>query len=132
LEELGYTPKQVNNICFAIAWHVDGNAGFQHPVTLEAKCVTDADNIDRFGAYRILQWCVPEMDDFPALVTKLTARVELLQEYHSRRKMLETNTGDRMFKNQLIRQIDFFQYLIDEYQITKVPNGAKSLNNDIY
>jgi len=121
LEELGYAPGQVDNICFSVASHVDGEAGFDHSMTIEAQCVTDADNIERFGAYRILQWCVPEMDDFPKLIEKLSQRLEKLREYRARDQLLETKTGDRIFRQQLKRQIAFFQALVDEYEITRVP-----------
>jgi len=121
LATLDYTPDQIDNICYSVAVHVDGEADFEHPETLEAACVTDADNIDRFGAYRILQWCVPEMDDFPKLIDKLSQRIEKLQEYRNRAKLLETDTGNLHFKQQLDRQIAFFQALIDEYAITTRP-----------
>jgi uncharacterized protein len=121
LEGLGYAPEKVENICFSVASHVDGEAGFDHPMTIEAKCVTDADNLDRFGAYRILQWCVPEMDELPKLIGKLTKRIETLRRYRQTEKLLETNTGDRIFKRQLDRQINFFQALIAEYELTQVP-----------
>ncbi len=121
LEELGYTPQQIDNICFSVALHVDGDAGYEHPMTLEAQCVTDADNIDRFGAYRILQWCLPKMDTFPLLIEKLTRRIERLREYRARAMTLETVTGDRLFKQQVDRQIEFFQMLIDEHAITAIP-----------
>lgn len=120
LTTLDYTPEQIDNICFSIAVHVDGIAGFEHPETIEASCVTDADNIDRFGAYRILQWCVPEMDDFPRLVDKLSQRIEKLREYRQREKVLETKTGDKLFKQQLDRQTAFFQALKDEYAFTQL------------
>ena len=71
LTRVGYTPEQIESICFAIAAHVDGDAGFDHPDTLEANCASDADNIDRFGAYRILQWTAPEMADLAKLAAKL-------------------------------------------------------------
>ena len=119
---MDYTIKQIDNICYSIAVHVDGEADFEHPTTLEASCVTDADNIDRFSAYRILQWCVPEMEQFPKLNEKLTKRVETLKEYRSRAMILETVTGDRLFKQQLDRQIDFFEALIKDYRITTLPN----------
>lgn len=121
LKNLGYTQEMTDNICFSIASHVDGNAGFDHPMTIEAQCVTDADNIDRFGVYRILRWCVPEMEDFPRLVEKLTLRVEQLREYKMRPKILETETGDRLFREQLERQIQFFQAIIEEYDFTSIP-----------
>jgi len=121
LVEMGYDRDQVDNICFSVALHVDGDAGYEHPMTLEAQCVTDADNIDRFGAYRILQWCQAEMNDFPRLIEKLSRRVEKLREYRALPMQLETVTGDRLFKQQLDRQIGFFEALIDEFQITALP-----------
>jgi putative nucleotidyltransferase with HDIG domain len=121
LESLNYGPEIINNICYSVAVHVDGEAGFDHAETLEARCMSDADNIDRFSAYRILQWCVPEMHQFPKLNEKLTKRIETLKEYRSRAMILETVTGDRLFKQQLDRQIDFFEALLDDYRITLVP-----------
>jgi uncharacterized protein len=121
LDTLNYPPEIIENICYSIAVHVDGEAGFDHPETIEARCVTDADNIDRFSAYRILQWCVPDMHQFPKLNEKLTQRVETLKEYRSRAMILETVTGDRLFKQQLDRQIDFFEALLDDYRITLLP-----------
>jgi len=121
LPTLNYTPDQIDNICFAVAIHVDGEAGFEHPETLEAFCVTDADNLDRFGAYRILRWCVPEMNDYSKLIVKLKQRIEKLHEYRSREKLLETDTGDQFFKQQLDGQISFFQALIDEFALTIQP-----------
>lgn len=121
LTALDYAPAQIDNICYAIAVHVDGKADFEHPETREASCVTDADNLDRFGAYRILQWCVPEMDEFPKLIEKLSQRIQKLQEYRQREKVLETDMGDKLFKQQLDRQIGFFQALVDEYARTHLP-----------
>jgi len=121
LETLNYRSEIIDNICYSVAVHVDGEAGFDHPETIEARCMSDADNIDRFSAYRILQWCVPEMNQFSKLNEKLTKRIETLKEYRSRAMILETVTGDRLFKQQLDRQIDFFEALIDDYRITLVP-----------
>jgi uncharacterized protein len=121
LETIDYAPEVINNICYSIAIHVDGKADFDHPETIESRCVTDADNVDRFSAYRILQWCVPEMHQFPKLNEKLSQRVETLKEYRSRAMILETVTGDRLFKQQLDRQIAFFEAIIDDYRITLLP-----------
>ncbi len=55
LETLNLSNKQIDDICYAIAVHVDGEAGYSYEETLESKIVTDSDNIDRFGAYRIYQ-----------------------------------------------------------------------------
>lgn len=64
LGEIGYSSEDVDAICYAVAVHVDGKADFESPATLEADIVSDADNIDRFGAYRILLYCQPEVYDF--------------------------------------------------------------------
>lgn len=120
LEELGYSQEQIGNICYAIAVHVDDMADFEHPHTLEANIVSDADNIDRFGAYRILQWCVPEMGDFPALAEKLRQRVDHL-EFYRQSNPLETETGRALFAQQLDRQIAFFEDLMAEYELTRLP-----------
>jgi uncharacterized protein len=121
LSTLDYAPSQIDNICYSIAIHVDGESDFDHPGTLEASCVTDADNIDRFGAYRILQWCVPEMEEFPKLIEKINLRIKKLRDYRSRKKLLETVSGDQLFKQQLDLHIVFFQALIDEFGITTLP-----------
>ena len=122
LADLGYTPDQVDAICYAIAVHVDGEADFEHPHTLEADIVSDADNIDRFGAFRILQWCAPGMDDFGQLTENLKARVTHLEGYLAD-SPLETPTGQALFATQLKRQIVFFKDLIAEYELSKMPGS---------
>ena len=117
LTELGYTAEQVAAICYAIAVHVDDKADFEHPHTLEADIVSDADNIDRFGAFRILQWCVPEMGDFGALAENLRKRVAHLEGYLAQ-SPLATPTGQAMFAKQLQRQVAFFTALVDEYDLS--------------
>lgn len=121
LTELGYHSGEIDNICYAIASHVDGKSDFEYPHTIEAQCVTDADNIDRFGAYRILQWCVPEMDDFSALAEKLRKRIKQLEKYRQADQIMETYAGDRLFKEQVERQIEFFEALMVEYALTQLP-----------
>jgi putative nucleotidyltransferase with HDIG domain len=120
LEDLVYTPEEIENITYAIAWHVDGNAGYHHDVTLEAKAVSDADNIDRFGAYRIIQWCIDDLKDYTKLIDKLNRRVQRLEEYRQNNP-LETETGKALFTKQLDLQICFFKALIEESKITSVP-----------
>ena len=61
LENIGYSEEDINAICYAVAVHVDGESDFEHPQTVEAEIVSDADNIDRFSAYRILLYCQPEV-----------------------------------------------------------------------
>jgi putative nucleotidyltransferase with HDIG domain len=120
LLEIGYSPRQAENICYAIAVHVDGKSDFEHPETIESKVVTDADNVDRFGAYRVLQWCVPEMNEYDLLVEKLTKRLETLENYREQ-ELLETITGQELFNQQLELQINFFKEILKEKAITELP-----------
>ena len=100
--------------------HVDGKADFNREHTLEADIVSDADNIDRFGAFRTLQWCVPRMNDHYALVENLQDRLEHLGGYLDN-SPLETPAGQQLFAVQLKRQIAFFRDLIHEYDLSHLP-----------
>ena len=123
LEELGYGPADIDNICYSIAVHVDGDAGYAHPVTLESKIVSDADNVDRFGAFRVLQWCVDDMHAYEALIEKLQKRILRLKEYRQNNP-LETPTGQQLFAQQLDLQIGFFEAIITESTLTHLAEMA--------
>ncbi|MBQ5567463.1 MAG: HD domain-containing protein, partial [Oscillospiraceae bacterium] len=53
LESLGFAPERVDDMCYGIAIHVDDCADFDGVHTRFAETISDADNIDRFDAYRI-------------------------------------------------------------------------------
>ena len=53
LKELWLPEDRINEICYGIAIHVDEKADFPGENTPFAHSVGDADNIDRFDAYRI-------------------------------------------------------------------------------
>ena len=53
LEKLGMSEDRINDICYGIAIHVDDEADFSGERTPFALSIGDADNIDRFNAYRI-------------------------------------------------------------------------------
>lgn len=120
LEWLEYSKAEVNNICYSIAVHVDGTADFEHPPTLESQIVSDADNIDRFGAFRILQACAPDMANFQEMVNVLRERVVKLEKFKEQ-DALETATGRELFRQQLYRQILFYQALVHEGDLTVLP-----------
>lgn len=117
LETLGYSAEQLNNICFSIAVHVDDKADFKHPVTLESKIVSDADNIDRFGAYRVLLQHKDLAEDYDALIKKAEKRLPILRKYREKNDM-GTPTGNKLFKRQLDLQIDFLERLVEDSKLT--------------
>jgi hypothetical protein len=121
LEQTGYSPEAVDNIFYSVAVHSAGGVWFEHEHTIEAKVVSDADNVDRYGALRTIFWCVDELEDFDALAAKLSKRIGRLEDYRER-QIMETATGNLLFTQQLDRQIEFFKRLIAEYQLTRLPD----------
>lgn len=117
LESLGYSQPQINNICYSIAAHVDED----NPETLEAKVVSDADNVDRFGPYRILQWCFSDIDDYDKLAAKLSERIHRLEHYREENPLF-TPTGQQLFSEQLNLQIRFFCEFVGERELSVMPH----------
>jgi len=117
LETLDYSTEQLNNICFSIAVHVDDKADFEHPVTLESKIVSDADNIDRFGAYRLLMQFKDQVKTYDVLIEKAQKRLLTLRKY---RENNDTGTpfGNKLFNQQLDLQINFLEHLVEDSKLT--------------
>lgn len=113
LEQLQYPPDQTEKIIYAIAAHVD----VDDPETLEAKIVSDADNIDRFGPYRILQWCYSDISDYEKLADKLRDRIRRLEAYREKNPLF-TPTGQQLFAEQLNLQIRFFSEFVGEKELS--------------
>ena len=116
LENLGYSARRIKNICYAIASHVDED----NLTTLEAKIVSDADNVDRFGPYRILQWCFPEIKNYDKLAGKLSERMPRLEQYRDENP-LYTSTGKQLFAEQLNLQLRFFSEFVGEKKLSVIP-----------
>lgn len=116
LEGLGYQPAQVENICYSIVAHI----GEDNPETIEAKIVSDADNVDRFGPYRILQWCFADINDYDLLVGKLSERIQRLEGYRDENPLF-TATGRQLFAEQLNLQIRFFSEFVGERKLSVMP-----------
>ena len=119
LANLGYSSEETENVCYSVAVHVDGHADFSHSETLESRVVSDADNVDRFGAYRIIQWCTADVESYEGLIARLGQRLQSLKDYRQRRVM-ETETGHHLFNRQLDLQIAFFEALAEESELTRL------------
>jgi uncharacterized protein len=116
LESLGYNKAQIENICYAVSTHVDED----NPHTLEAKVLSDADNVDRFGPYRILQWCFADIEDYDKLAAKLSERIHRLEHYREENPLF-TTTGQQLFAEQLTLQIRFFSEFVGEKELSVMP-----------
>lgn len=120
LETLGLTSGQVDKIHYCIAVHVDGKAGYEFENIGEAETVSDSDNIDRFGVYRIYQgMCWDKTETTPAaeLVEKYSVKIEKMIRFRDEFK-LYTPTANAMFRHNLNIQIEFYKNLVEELKLT--------------
>ncbi|MBR5717806.1 MAG: HD domain-containing protein [Clostridia bacterium] len=120
LNGLGLPEDRINDICYGIAVHVDEKADFPGENTPFALSVGDADNIDRFDAYRIheglsrdsfLQMSNEEKNEY------LEKRLSRLREL--REMPFGTKTADELWKSRLDFYIAFFQKLLDQLERSK-------------
>ena len=121
LEELGLPRDRIDEICFGIAIHVDEKADFPGEMTPFALTVGDADNIDRFDAYRIHETLSHDVflgmgfEEKQEYVGKRMARLRELKTV-----ALGTETADMMWQARLDFYLKFFERLSEQLQRSKV------------
>ena len=105
LQELGLSDAEVNEICYAIAIHVDDAADFPWERTAFSEIVGDADNIDRFDAYRIYETL--QYDRFSEL--SLSEKTDLVSRTLGRLSELrEMKLGSETAKSLWIQRLDLY------------------------
>lgn len=112
LEQLGLAEDRIRDICYGIAIHVDDQADFLGERTPFALTVGDADNIDRFDAYRIHEILVN--DGF--LGMEYDQKLDYTQKRLSRLRELPdmpmgTKTAQNLWRERLTFYIAFFEKL---------------------
>ena len=123
LESLGYSDEEVNEICYGIAIHVDDKADFEGKRTALAVTIGDADNIDRYDAFRIydrLTWV-----DYKNLsLEKQREHVDTVLS--SLNKYLDyecaTRTATLMWKERISFQLEFYNRLKKQIENSTVKN----------
>jgi uncharacterized protein len=123
LKGIALSQREIDDICFAIAVHVDGKCGYDYAETLESKIVSDSDNLDRFGALRIYQTMAWDKEStegtieerIMAVQKKINHRIKLRDEVN-----LETKTADEIWKDYLAYQIEYFERYLEELLITTI------------
>ena len=119
LKDLGLPDDRINDICYGIAIHVDGVAGFDGELTTFAATVGDADKIDRFGAFRIHQTL--SLDGFLRKSPEgkkdyIRARISRLQGM--RNIKMATAAAEEMWSDRLSFYTDFLQRLSSQLDIS--------------
>lgn len=112
LATLDLPADAVNEICYSIAIHVDDEADFEWERTPFCETVGDADNIDRFDAYRIyetleyLGFSEMSLDDKRE---KVTSTIDWLTKYKEMK--LGTTTAKNLWLQRLDYYIGFYEKL---------------------
>ena len=105
LESLGLPADAVNEICYGIAIHVDDESDFQWERTPFCETVGDADNIDRFDAYRIyetLEYLKFSEMSLTDKREKVVSTIDRLTKYK------EMKLGTATAKNLWIQRLDYY------------------------
>ena len=105
LESLGLSVDAVNEICYGIAIHVDDEADFEWERTPFCETVGDADNIDRFDAYRIyetLEYLGFSKMNLADKREKVASMLDRLTKYK------EMKLGTVTAKNLWIQRLDYY------------------------
>ena len=112
LESLRLPRDLINEICYGIAIHVDDKADFEWERTPFTETVGDADNLDRFDAYRIyetlesLRFSEMKLDEKKETVT---STIEKLIRYKDMK--LGTRSASALWLERLDYYIGFYKKL---------------------
>ncbi|MBE5962324.1 MAG: HD domain-containing protein [Lachnospiraceae bacterium] len=112
LLSLGLPNDRVEDICYGIAIHVDDKADFEGKRTPFAETISDADNIDRFDAYRIyetLQYNKFSQMTFDEKQDNVNSMLDKLNKYSQ--MQLATKTASKIWKQRIDFYILFYQKL---------------------
>lgn len=112
LESLGLPADAVNAICYGIAIHVDDESDFEWERTPFCETVGDADNIDRFDAYRIyetLEYLKFSEMSLEEKREKVTSTIEKLTNFKEMK--LGTVTAKDLWIQRLNYYIGFYEKL---------------------
>ncbi|MBQ7714488.1 MAG: HD domain-containing protein [Clostridia bacterium] len=120
LAELGLAEDRINDICYGIAIHVDDKADFEGERTPFALSVGDADNIDRFDAYRIHETL--NGDNFLGLTFE--EKLQYCQKRLARLRELTdlemgTKTAAELWKERLSFCVSFYEKLLGQLECSE-------------
>lgn len=122
LESLELKPETVNEILYGIAIHVDDVADFEGERTPLALSVSDADNIDRFGTFRIYDalryagFYEMSLDEKLSWVQNRIPALERIRPVD-----FATGTARAMWLENIDYQILFFSRLLRQLEESMIP-----------
>lgn len=115
LEELELPKDRINDMCYGIAIHVDDEADFEGERTPFALSVGDADNIDRFDAYRIHEGlCYEEFLKKSLEEKKQLIETRLPKLKNALNMELGTDTAREIWKERIDFYCTFYEKLLSQ------------------
>lgn len=116
-----YTENEIEQMCYGIAIHVDDKSDFEGERTPFALTVGDADNIDRFDAYRLYENLhfanyanLPIEQQYEFVSSKIRKLEKLLSAECG------TKTASDMWKEKIGYQADFYLKLRSQIENSKI------------
>lgn len=112
LLEQGYDPVKTESICYGIRVHTQADEERARPATVLEDSVSDADNIDRFDAWRFsrsLYWDGLDKLSVEKMRTLAQNRVRRMEELRDLR--FATETGRQLWQEKLELWVDFYRRL---------------------
>lgn len=120
LQTLALPGEQRNDILYGIAIHADGTADFEWRHTAFAETVSDADNIDRFDAYRIYETLEYNHFSGLSLAEKQQHVCTTLEKLPRLREMaLATPTAQTLWKEKIDFQNSFYRNLLRQLECSE-------------
>ena len=114
---LGYSAEEVNEMCYGIAIHVDDKADFDGERNAFTLSIQDADNIDRFDAYRLYEGLASiKFETLPLAEQKAFVEKRIARLLQLREEPFGTETAIRHWHEKIDYQIGFFRRLQDQLE----------------
>jgi uncharacterized protein len=122
LESLSLEPERIQEMCFGIAIHVDDKSDFEGERTPLALSVSDADNLDRFDAFRIYQGLEFKAYSKIPLHEKRETVVSTLEKLARYIKMeLGTDFATQLWRERITFYQTFYQKLLVQLETSEYP-----------
>lgn len=119
LREQGYDPVQTESICYGIRIHTQPEEDMLRPASVLELSVSDADNIDRFDAWRFsrsLYW--DGLDKLTVRQMKQLGRTRVERMDQLRLLSFATDTGRRLWEQKLDLWTEFYTRLEQQMDAT--------------
>ena len=119
LKQQNYDPAKAESICYGIRIHTQEDHDRLRPATVLEDSVSDADNIDRFDAWRFsrnLHWDGLEKLSVPQMKHLAMTRCQRMAQLRNLR--FATETGRRLWNEKLDLWMEFYSRLEQQMNVT--------------